>query len=276
MGNSAVINPYSKIGSSSSNPTNPTASRTLLMRKPAREAAPRSATFQSSMSHKKGKGTSYWRIQLSFINLEAAKAIESPAPQDPPSSDIIDVDADQSSIDELDIISERPPHTSKFFGPRRTLGTRTNQDEGMNTGTSLIDDGEHTKRLQVKHETKFNHKLERRSLSPIEYFPEHESSTRPRPKVSEHVAMFEALSESAKSAKQDPPVIDLKAMSKKSQMRPKGGTLKVITISAETIIECKQSDRLHRIFLQVALANLHGLAGPFYSVQTACLYLWYI
>jgi hypothetical protein len=180
------------------------------------------------VSQKKGKGTSYWRVQLTFINIEAAKATESSVPQDPPSSEIIDVDADQLSIDELDIIAEPQPRISKFYDPRRTLSSRTNRNEEMNAGPSLIGDGEHTKRLQARHETKPNHRLERQSLSPIESFPEPESIS--RSKVAEKRARFEALS---KSNEPNIPTIDLKAMNKKNQMRPKGGTLKVIAIFAE-------------------------------------------
>lgn len=224
-----VNNPYARIGSVSSNHTNPTASRTLLTnRKQAREAGPKLPAIKQSISKKKGKGKLHYLRQISLMNIETAKATESLAPQESASWEVIDVDADQLSTDELDIISERSPQNLGYSDSRRTLSSRTNRNDETIAGPSLIGDGEHTRRLQARHENKPKPRLERRSVSPIESFSEFESI--PKSNVMEKRAKFEALS---KSNGPNLPIIDFKVVTKKNQMRPKGGTVKVIPISSD-------------------------------------------
>lgn len=162
------------------------------------------------------------------MGVETVKATTPPEPQHPPSHEIIDVDADHASTDDLDLITDSPPSTSAYFDSKHASVSRMSANEEPVAGPSLIGDGEHTRRLQVRHEeTKPKPESKQRSVSPIESFPEVKSF--PKTNVKEKRALYEALSSKL-------PIIDFKKSKPvKSKMQPKGGVSKVMR-SGECIV----------------------------------------
>ncbi len=159
------------------------------------------------------------RSQQLEMAVAIGRASAPSALQHPKSLQVIDVDAEPVSSDDLNFLAEPSLITSTYFDPKH--GPTKDESGGPTAGPSLIADGENTKLLQVKlTEVEPN----RRSSSPIETFPEDEAIkkgafeiTKPRLKVLEQVAIFEA------KFKPDLPKIDFKSRGFTSKMRSKGG-----------------------------------------------------
>lgn len=161
------------------------------------------------------------------------------------SYEIIDVDAEHISTDDLDLIADPLPLTSTYFDQKN--GPRKDESEGPIAGPSFIADGKNTRLLQVKHGEA---ELDRRSSSPIETFPEDAGeekgifkTTIPRSLILERVALLEeqgvfkstkpgskslvlervALFEAQLRRVPDAPTYDFRHKKLTLRMQPKGG-----------------------------------------------------
>lgn len=225
FGNTAVRNPYNNIGQSNIHQrTNPTANRTLLTefsRPNSRSLDPRRRVV-STHTREKGKG----------------KARE---PHSPPSQEIIDVDAEPASTDDLDLIAGPSSMTSPYFSSKREPSTRIDDTNGRSAGASLVADGRNTVILRNKingaHHIPPNgqgHDPQKRNSSPIGSFSDDEvqvqgNAKRQHNKPTSHVGTLVAKFDGMSGQRKAPvvstmplvPVINFKKPSMKDRMQPK-------------------------------------------------------
>ncbi|KAF9454782.1 cysteine proteinase [Macrolepiota fuliginosa MF-IS2] len=239
-GHGAVLNPYTQIGNTTQR-TNLTARQTLISRsiaprKTVRNPGPNSISPSGPLSRNKGKG----------------KAFELRRPQRSSPREVIDVDADHVSTDDLDVI-ELENKSSYFQDLAKTASSsRTSEKEQPVAGPSLIGDGENTRRLQAKYDT--TEEPRRGSSSPIETFPEDDveknhvvKSSKPASKVLQAVARIEAKEQEGRESSM--PIVNFK---RKTRMQPKAG-------GSKSKPQQVGSDRL---------SELHGLRSSINNTHT--------